>query len=58
MEDKMLFIAIFSGIFCGIGLIFLMVSWIITAVIADRKKKLYVKGGRHGYGPCQKYKLS
>ena len=38
MEDKMLFIAIFSGIFCGIGLIFLMVSWIITAVIADRKK--------------------
>lgn len=38
MEDKMLFIAIFSGAFCGIGLIFLMVSWIITAVVADKKK--------------------
>lgn len=38
MEDKMMFIAIFSGIFCGMGLIFLMVSWILSSVMADRKK--------------------
>ncbi len=38
MEEKMMFIWIFSGIFCGIGLIFLMVAWIIVSVVADKKK--------------------
>ena len=38
MEDKLMFIAIFSGVWCLIGVIFLMVSWIISAVVADKKK--------------------
>ena len=58
MEDKMLFIAIFSGAFCGIGLIFLMVSWIITAVVADKKKNCtYHDRNSHarGFHPVVQY---
>ena len=38
MEDKILLVSVVSGIFCGIGIIFLMVASIITGVVADKKK--------------------
>ena len=43
MEDKFLLITIFLSVFCGIGVIFLMVAWIIASVMADRKKNCTAK---------------
>ena len=38
MEDKMIFIAIFSGIWCFLGMVFLGVSWIISSVRANKEE--------------------
>ena len=39
MEWKIMFIAIFSGIWCFLGIVFLMVSIIISSVRANKEKR-------------------
>lgn len=38
MEWKMMFILIFSGIWCFLGIVFLSVSWIISSVRANKNE--------------------